>query len=122
FNRTLQEECLRRHAYSDLADWNRCVEEYRHLYNTLRPHEALADAPPASVYQASERRFVEPDRDAVSQEAGLVHRRVDSSGKIGLLSHHVLVSAGLSGWRVSARHDGDGLWTIRFRGHCLCPA
>lgn len=122
FNRTLEEECLRRHTYTTWADWQACVAEYRHLYNQVRPHEALSEAPPATRYQPSPRAFVEPDREWVPEDATLVSRRVGADGRIWLLSHHVPVSSGLTGWRVSARDEGSGLWTILFRGHLLCQA
>lgn len=119
FNRTLQSECLHRHNYTTLEEWRSCVEEYRQLYNTVRPHESLDDATPASYYEGSPRPFAEPDRNAVMEGEGFLHRRVDAYGKISLLSHQVTVSAGLAGWRVSAKHDGEGLWMIWFLGHPL---
>jgi transposase InsO family protein len=35
----------------------RCFDRWRQEYNTLRLHEALADATPAPVYRASPRRY-----------------------------------------------------------------
>jgi transposase InsO family protein len=119
FNRTLQEECLSRHAYSSVEDWNRCLEEYRQLYNTVRPHEALGDEPPASRYRLSAAPFHEPQKDLKEGEADWLYRKVDSSGKITLLSHPILAGKGLAGWTVGARYDGGGYWTLLFRGHAL---
>ena len=120
FNQTLELECINRHAYETLEEWNDCLEEYRQLYNQVRPHEALGDEPPASRYLPSERRFVEPDPEYREAGEGVIHRRVDNSGRIWLLQHHIKVGKGLCGWTVSARHDGGGVWTVLFRGHAIC--
>jgi transposase InsO family protein len=120
FNRTLQSECLRLHSHATREAWEAALEEYRQLYNTIRPHQALGQETPDTLYTPSPRAFVEPDKSSVPEGVGYQHRRVDSGGKIWLFSHHLLVSSGLSGWRVSASHDGEGYWTIWFRGHALC--
>jgi len=119
-NRTMYHECISRHSYSTTEHWNKCFEEYRQTYNELRPHESLLDAVPASRYRASERGFEEPDRDYRPDGEDLVHRRVDVSGKIWLLQHHVKVGNGLAGWTVSARHEGGGIWTVFFHGRTVC--
>jgi Integrase core domain len=52
----LKRECTRppRHRR---AQQHRCFDRWRHEYHTLRPHEALADATPASVYKSSPRPY-----------------------------------------------------------------
>lgn len=120
FNQTLKKECITRHDYSTAEDWGKCFEEYRQIYNSVRPHESLCDCTPASRYAASRRAFSEPDRAFREPGMDLLHRKVDCSGKIWLLQHHVKVGNGLAGWIVSARHDGNGFWTIFFRGHSIC--
>ena len=122
FNRSLQDECLRRHCHSHFTEWQQEVEAYRVLYNTVRPHQSLANMPPISRYHSSERAFVEPDKHWHPSEATWQHRKVGADGKIWLFSHQIHVSAGLYGWTVSARHEGQGLWTVLFRGHELCQA
>ncbi|MDM8000024.1 MAG: IS481 family transposase [Dehalococcoidia bacterium] len=122
FNQTLQKECIRRHTFSSLSDWDKCFEEFRYTYNYIRPHESLCDQVPASCYNQSERAFVEPDRDYREPGEGLLHRRVDVSGRIWILQHRVHVGAGLAGWMVSAVHEGGGIWTIRYRGRSICQA
>jgi transposase InsO family protein len=122
FNQTLEKECIRKHNWSALEDWNKCFEEFRHTYNHIRPHEAICDEVPASCYNQSERRFIEPERDYHETGEGLIHRKVDISGRIWILQHKIHVSAGLAGWTVSARHEGDGIWTITYRGRSICQA
>jgi len=122
FNQTLQKECISRHSYSTLEDWNKSFEEYRHIYNEVRPHESLGDNPPATCYNPSSKAFSEPDRLSHEEGEGLLHRKVDVSGRIWLLQHRVDVGGGLAGWVVSARHEGDGVWTLLFRGRSICQA
>ena len=122
FNQTLQRECIRRHSYESLDDWNKCFEEYRHTYNDIRPHQSLCDCTPASRYSASDRAFTEPDRNYREDGEDLIHRRVGCDGKIWILQHQVKVGNGLAGWMVSAVDDGNGFWTISFRGRSICQA
>jgi transposase InsO family protein len=120
FNRTLEEECLYRHACDTAEEWDACLEEFRHRYNTLRPHEAVGDEPPASRYRPAECPYAEPDRTFGEAGDGWEQRRVDCSGRIWLLQHHVPVGQAFAGWTVAARHDGEGYWTVSFRGRRLC--
>ena len=56
FHRTLDEAMRRQRPLPDqLAGWAQRLADFRTLYNTVRPHEALAMATPASYYQASAR-------------------------------------------------------------------
>jgi transposase InsO family protein len=122
FNRTLRKECIGRHDYTNIQDWNECFEDYRRLYNEVRPHQALGDKTPASRYVPSQKAFAEPDKDHRESGEGLVHRRVDASGRIWLLQHRVKVGNGFSGWVVAAKHEGNGVWTVQFRGQPICQA
>jgi len=120
FNRSLEEEWIERRDYSTGADWDRSLEEYRQLYNTVRPHEAVGDRPPVTRYEPSEIPFTPPDKGQGELGQEWLHRRVDASGKIWLLGHVVPVGHAFCGWTVSARHDGQGYWTVSFRGRRLC--
>lgn len=51
FNRTLQDECLRRCARS-LRSWRRAIPEYLRYYNTERPHLALNMQTPLKVVRS----------------------------------------------------------------------
>lgn len=48
FNRTLEAEALRGRQFHDMQACQRSFDRFRHDYNHLRPHEALAMAPPVS--------------------------------------------------------------------------
>lgn len=54
FHRTLQAEVLARGGWTDCAHVRRAFDAWRPVYNTQRPHEALALAVPLSRYQDTE--------------------------------------------------------------------
>lgn len=56
-NRTLKAELLARRDLRDLAHAQSEFSQWREIYNTQRPHEALGLAVPASRYRPSPRRY-----------------------------------------------------------------
>ncbi len=119
FNRTLNTEVLSRHSYSDLASWQSCFDEWRHLYNHVRPHQALGDEPPISRYRLSDRPYTEPDRNKCEGEPSSVYRRVDGRGGISLGGQKLMVGRGYRSWMVENRPLGNGCWHIYFRGRFI---
>jgi transposase InsO family protein len=77
------------HLQADLDGW-------RLTYNTLRPHEALGDLPPASRWRPSPR-----PRPATLPEveypAGSVLRRVGDVGEVRWRKYRILVGRGITG-------------------------
>lgn len=47
FNGKFRDECLNQHWFLDLADAQQLIEAWRVDYNTVRPHSALGNLPPA---------------------------------------------------------------------------
>lgn len=47
FNARLREECLNQELFLDLDDARRKIENWRQVYNELRPHSALGGMPPS---------------------------------------------------------------------------
>lgn len=84
FWRTLNTEVLRCHGYDDLTSWQSCFEEWRYIYNHIRPHQELGDEPPVSRYRSSERIYAEPDRRERIGESGSQYRCVTTRGQISL--------------------------------------
>lgn len=63
YNGSLTRECLKGRRLLDLAQAQRCFDEYRKFYNETRPHRALDMDVPAARYTVSPRRMptrVEP--------------------------------------------------------------
>jgi putative transposase len=52
FNSTLRDQCLNQHWFADIQDARQRIEEWRQLYNTVKPHSALGRKPPAAFADA----------------------------------------------------------------------
>lgn len=115
FWRTLNTEVLRCHSYGDLTSWQSCFEEWRYVYNHIRPHQELGDEPPVSRYRSSERTYAEPDRRERIGKSGSQYRCVTTRGQISLGGKRFNIGRGYAGWTVEARPLGDGCWHIYFR-------
>lgn len=82
-------------------------------YNDLRPHEALADQPPARLYQPSTREW--PRRlPAIEYPAHFEIRRVSTCGTVSWRNEAVYLTEVLGGERVGFEEVEDGIWMISF--------
>jgi len=111
-HRTLAEEATRPPS-RNLRRQQRAFDLFRQQYNQQRPHEALGQKPPASVYTSSRR----PMPTAVGcPEYGpeYVVRLVDGSGRIRWQMARVPISPLLVGQPVAARCVADGRWEFRY--------
>lgn len=92
-------------------------DTFRRHYNEERPHEALGQATPASLWRPSPRRFpqrpLEPD-----YPQGAVVRRVRSNGEIKWRGGFLFVSETLIGERVCVQDTARG-HVVRFHDHEL---
>lgn len=105
---------------ADLKRQQRRFDAFRYLYNHERPHEALGQKPPGSLYIRSPRSF--PRRLPEVDYPGHYHRRqVKQRGDIKWLGHLVLICSALRGQTVGLNEISDGCWQIyfgpRFLGH-----
>lgn len=93
-------------------------DEFVHEYNSERPHQALGQKPPASVYQPSLRPYptklsrIEYDHDALV-------RYVRHNGEIRWKGDLLYVSEALAGEPVALQQQGEHLWEIKFSFHPL---
>ena len=90
--------------------------QFRHEYNNERPHEALGQKPPASLYEPSPRRFPERLREP-EYEHGIEIRTVRHGGEISFKKNYYLISELLAGERVGLVEVADGKHEIRFGFH-----
>jgi transposase InsO family protein len=112
FHLTLQEDTTTPPARSPAAQQRR-FDRMRGEFNRLRPHEALAQQPPARVYVPSPRpypaRLEDPWYDATHQV-----RRVNANGQIKWKGELVFVSEALRRQVVGLAETERGDWTVRF--------
>jgi putative transposase len=109
---TLQQETASPPAASCRAQQRR-FDAFRHLFNEERPHEALAQTPPAKHYQLSARaysgRLREPEY-ASDHEV----RRVRGNGEIKWRGDLVFLTEALIGEPVGLAEIEDGGWEVRY--------
>lgn len=111
-HRTLKAEATRPPKASCRAQ-QRCFDRFRTEFNDERPHEALGQRPPASVYTPSPRPY--PARLLpLEYPAHYEVRRVSHNGGIRWHNHWVNVSHVLAEEYVAFEELADGLWQVYF--------
>lgn len=96
FHGTLEREFLPHASRSSLSAYRRDAHRWQCLYNTVRPHEALGDVPPADRWRSSDRRrpskIPEPE-----YPTGSVLRKVCGVGAVTWKCRRVMAGCGLAG-------------------------
>jgi transposase InsO family protein len=117
FHRTLAAEVIGRRGFADLAECQQRFDAWRVVYNTQRPHEALALATPASRYRPSNRSFPEA---IVPFDYGpeAIVRRVDGDGWLSFRNRPIKLGRAFGYRRVALRAtDQDGCFDVLFCAH-----
>jgi putative transposase len=111
-HRTLKAATIRPPA-TNLAAQQRVFDSFRKEYNTVRPHEALGERPPASVWRPSTRpypkKIVKPD-----YPGHFMPRLVSNSGNLRLHNRQIFISVALKQEYVGLEEIDDGLWSIYY--------
>ena len=117
FHRTLEAEVLRYQQGTSLAQWQHHFDQWRVIYNTERPHEALSLAVPASRYQPSRRRYPE-QLPAIEYGPADIVRKVRHYGHIKYEGREYHVGSAFYGLHVALRQTTtDGLFDVYFCQH-----
>ena len=91
----------------------RCFDRFREIFNSQRPHEALAQQPPAAVYYRAPRPF--PDRlPELEYAPHMSLRRVYPNGSIKWQGHAVFISQTLAGEVIALTEVLDDCWHVLF--------
>ena len=102
FHRTLKAAMRRRGQPESLAKWQRQLDEFRRIYNQMRPHEAIEMEVPAKRYEASRRRYqTRPTEWDYPPEYEIV--QLNSQGSFRHSGHPRFVSKALANERVGYR-------------------
>ena len=116
-HRVLLEDTISPPAATVLAQQQR-FDAWRVDYNTYRPHEALEQRCPATLYWRSERAF--PEKIAAwSYPADHHVRTVVGDGYVRWRDGTIYLSGALRGETVALAQRDDGDWAVRFRGFDL---
>jgi transposase InsO family protein len=111
-HRTLNQETARPPAASLPAQQQR-FDAFRTVYNTERPHEALGQQTPTSLYEPSLRPY--PDRvEEPHYGDDVAVRRVRSNGQIKWAGELIFVGEALIGEPVGIFETEGGDWLVRY--------
>jgi putative transposase len=111
-HRDLKAETTRPPAYSPRAQQRR-FDTFRHIFNEVRPHEALAQRRPAALYQPSERPYASR-RPPITYPTHFEVRRVATNGGIRWNKRWVNVSHILATRPVGLEPLASGTWNVFF--------
>jgi len=115
FHRTLAAEVLTTRQWRDLGHCQGACDRWRTVYNTERPHEALAFAVPASRYHPSLRPFPEV-LPPIEYPAGLPVRKVQQGGHCTFQGRPFTVPKAFAGYPIALRPTHvDGVFAVLFR-------
>jgi len=111
-HRTLKRAAAQPPAPNARAQQQR-FDVFRRHYNAERPHEALAQRTPASLYTPSPRSY--PERLPEMIYASYTHpHRVCDTGLIYWNAWRIYVGYLLAGEHVGIEPVGDGIWNVHF--------
>ena len=97
-----------------LDAWQHEFDQWRHVYNHERPHEAIDLKPPGTVYRPSSRPFPEV-LPPVTYHAGEIIRKVASTGRINFKNRVFRIGKAFRGQPVAIRPtDTDGVFDVYF--------
>jgi transposase InsO family protein len=109
---TLKQETTNPPAPS-LRGQQRRFEAFRREFNEERPHEALGQQTPASVYRKSPREYPGRVKGPVYDE-GVRTRRVQSNGMINWANQRIFMGEAFATEHIGFIEAGEGLWELRF--------
>jgi transposase InsO family protein len=102
FHRTVAAEVLAGQQFRDCRDAQRHFDRWRDVYNTERPHRALAMQPPISRYAPSP-RSLPPTLPPIEYAPDDDIRRVQWNGEIYLAGHRFRIGKAFHGYPVALR-------------------
>jgi hypothetical protein len=109
---TLKEDTTRPAGANALQQQER-FDRFRREFNEERPHEALGQKPPASLYVASNLTWPEELPELKYPLHDLV-RTVTNNGAVYLGRQYYVLSQALVGQQVGLREIDDGRWLVTF--------
>ena len=105
--------------WASRAEWASRKNAFVHLYNEIRPHDALGKKPPANIHEISPRWFPEKIREW-DYPKEFRERYVCRNGSIRWgQSKWIGVTTALNQKRVGLEEIGDGIWRVYFRQKLL---
>ena len=116
FHRTFKQEALRT-VPSNMTDAAAIFENWRWLYNEVRPHHALGLKTPGSIYQASTRAYYEAKPYVYDEGAKLI--KVNNWGYLRFGPNRLFLSEAMADTRVEIRFDENDKFKIIYRNYII---
>ena len=116
FHRTFKQEALRT-VPSNMTDAAAIFENWRWLYNEVRPHHALGLKTPGSIYQASTRAYYEPKPYVYDEGAKLI--KINNWGYLRFGPNRLFLSEAMADTRVEIRFDENDKFKIIYRNYII---
>jgi hypothetical protein len=110
-HRTLK-EATAQPPQSSLRAQQKCFNRFRDEYK--RPHEALNQEPPASVYEPAPRHYPERLPEPCGYPDEWEKRIVRKGGQMRWKGQDIRLSEALWGQQVGFEPIGDGIWNVHF--------
>jgi putative transposase len=111
-HRTLKDEVASK-PEADRRAQQLAFDRFRHEYNDVRPHEALAQQTPSSRYTTS-RRVMPASLSSPEYPETMTVRRVGPNGGVSWQGHAVHISDLLCGEPVGLEPIGDDQWRMHY--------
>ena len=112
FHRTLKSEALRV-TPANMEEARIRLDNWRWIYNEVRPHHSLGLKTPASVYQPSTRPYYEPRPYIYDEGARLI--KVNNWGYIRFGPLQLFLSESLADTHVEIRFDENDTFSVLYR-------
>jgi transposase InsO family protein len=114
FHRTLKADAIAGSEFNDLTGCQTKFNEFRDLYNLVRPHDSLDLATPVTRYQPSQRPYPEV-LPQIEYWPGDLVRKVQAKGDVFFKGEVFRVSKALQGQPVAFRSiSTDGRYAVYF--------
>ena len=102
----------------DLAAEQAALDVWRHEYNHERPHSALGNRTPASIYIKSERRY-DPEAGGFQYPVGYLRRKLKKNGCLNIDGRSILVTSAAAGYEVGMQPLRPSVYKIWLGMLCL---
>jgi len=116
FHRTFKQEALRA-IPADMAEAAVRFENWRWLYNEVRPHHALGMKTPAALYRPSTREYYEPKPYVYDEGARLI--KVNNWGYLRFGPNRIFLSEAMADTRVEIRFVENDKFQIIYRNYII---
>jgi len=111
-HRTLKKETARPPT-SNMTQQQKRFDEWREEFNNERPHEALNNETPASIYQPSNREMPSKTPEP-NYPKHCVVRRISTCGTFRMNARQIFLSQTLNTEWIALEETDDGIWDIYF--------